>query len=147
LGCEYKLEVDKDGNTRLHVTMGFVALERDGRESIVPAGAVCLTRRGKGIGTPFFDDVSPAFQAALNKFDFAGGGSAALQTIIKESRSFDTLTLWHLLPRVAPDERGKIFDALADFASPPAGVTREGILKLDKKMLEKWRGKIENLWF
>lgn len=147
LGCEYKLEVDKNGNSRLHVTMGFVALENGGRESIVPAGAVCLTRRGKGIGTPFFDDVSPAFQAALTKFDFENAGSQELQTIIKESRSYDTLTLWHLLSKAAPNERGKIFDALAAFAKPPAGVTREGIMKSDKKMLQLWRKEIENLWF
>lgn len=147
LGCEYNLEVDKAGNSRLHVTSGFVALERNGRESIVPAGAICLTNHGKGLGTPFFDDASPALQAALNKFDFAGGGSDALQTIIKESRSYDTLTLWHLLPRVAPHERVKIFEALVAFVKLPSGVTREGVLKLDKKMLEQWKGEIENLWF
>lgn len=147
LGCAYKLEVDKDGNTRLYVTSGFVALERDNRESIVPAGAMCLTRRGKGIGTPFFDDASPAFQAALTKFDFAGGGSASLQIILKESRAYDTLTLWHLLSRVSPNERGEIFDALTSFAKPPPGVTREGVLKLDKKMLGQWRTEIESLWF
>ncbi len=53
LGCAYTLEVDKDGNSKLHVTSGFVALEKGGRESIVPAGAIALTKKGKGIGTPF----------------------------------------------------------------------------------------------
>jgi hypothetical protein len=28
LGCEYKLDVDAAGNSRLHVTSGFVALNR-----------------------------------------------------------------------------------------------------------------------
>jgi hypothetical protein len=103
----------------------------------VPAGAICLTQHGKGVGTPFFDDASPAFQAALTKFDFAGGGSESLQTILKESRSYDTLTLWHLLSRVSPDERAKIFDALAAFVKLPKSVTREGVLRLDKRMLER----------
>ncbi|MDQ4123467.1 MAG: FecR domain-containing protein [Acidobacteriota bacterium] len=147
LGCEYTLEVDKDGNNRLHVTSGFVALERDGRESIVPAGAICLTRKGKGIGTPFFDDVSSEFRAALIKFDFGGGGSNSLDTIFKEARAYDSLTLWHLLPRTHGKDREKVFDALVSFAKLPEGITREGVLKLDKKMLDKWRAEVENLWF
>ena len=61
LGCAYTLEVDKDGNSKLHVTSGFVALEKDGRESIVPAGAIALTKKGKGIGTPFAEDSSVEF--------------------------------------------------------------------------------------
>jgi hypothetical protein len=107
---------------------------------------MCLTRRGKGIGTPFFDKASPALRAALKKFDFEGG-SAALQTIIMESRSYDTLTLWHLLTRVPPNEREKVFDAIVAFVKLPDGVTREGILKLNKKMLEQWQMEVENLWY
>lgn len=147
LGCEYTLEVDADGNSKLHVTSGFVALERDGRESIVPAGAVCFTRRGRGLGTPFSDDASVEFQEAVRRFDFENGGSAALETIIKEARLYDALSLWHLLSRVPKNERGKIFDALAAFVKPPKNATRAGVLRLDKKMLDAWWMEIENVWF
>ncbi|MGI8884947.1 MAG: FecR domain-containing protein [Pyrinomonadaceae bacterium] len=147
LGCEYTLEVDKDGNSRLHVTSGYVALERGGRESIVPAGAMCLTKKGKGLGTPFSDESSAQFQSALFNFDFANGGSESLQTVIKESNLYDSLTLWHLLSRVPKTEREKVFEALAVHVEPPANVTRKGILRLDKKMLEAWWTEIENVWF
>jgi hypothetical protein len=147
LGCEYTLEVDKDGNSKLHVTSGYVALERDGRESIVPAGAFCLTQRGKGIGTPYSEDASREFQNALFSFDFQNGGSGALETIFKESGFYDTLTLWHLLPRTGAADREKVFDALGRYVKPPAGTTREGILRLDKKMLDQWWKEIESIWF
>jgi FecR protein/Putative zinc-finger len=147
LGCEYTLEVDKDGGSKLHVTAGFVALERGGRESIVPAGAICYTRRGRGLGTPFSDDASAEFQKAIQRFDFENGGSAALETIIKEASLYDSLTLWHLLARAPKNEREKVFDALANYVKPPANVTREGILRLDKKMLDGWWKEIENVWF
>ena len=147
LGCEYTLEVDQAGNSKLHVTSGFVALERDGRESIVPAGAMCLTKKGKGLGTPFSDDSSAQFQKALFNFDFANGGNESLQTIVKESNLYDSLTLWHLLSRAPKTEREKIFDALAGYVKPPANVTREGILRLDKKMLDAWWTAVENVWF
>jgi hypothetical protein len=147
LGCEYTLEVDKDGNSKLHVTSGYVALERDGREAIVPAGSICFTRRGKGLGTPFSEDASETFQKALVSFDFENGGSNALLTIFKEANYYDTLSLWHLLPRTRGTDREKVFDALSKYVKPPAGTTREGILRLDKKMLDQWWTEIENLWF
>ncbi len=147
LGCEYTLEVDTTGNSKLHVTSGFVALERDGRESIVPAGAICFTKRGKGLGTPFSDDASTEFQNALFNFDFTNGGSQSVQTIIKESNVYDALTLWHLLSRVPKTERVKVFDRLVSFVKLPKGATREGILRLDEKMLDRWWKEVENLWF
>lgn len=147
LGCEYTLDVDKNGDSVLHVTGGWVALERDGRESIVPAGMMCKTRKGQGLGTPFNADATEAFKKALDSFDFSRGGSAAVQTIIREAELYDMFTLWHLLSRVSPSDRGLIYDALAELVPPPAGVTREGILSKNKKMLDAWKVEVENAWF
>lgn len=147
LGCAYKLEVDDDGNAKLYVTSGYVSLERDGRESIVPAGAMAFTRHGKGVGTPFFVSATPELGAALERFDFDKGGSTSLATIISESRAEDTLTLWHLLPRVGKQDREKLYDVLVAFVAPPDGVTREGVMKLDKDMLEAWRLEMERFWY
>jgi hypothetical protein len=147
LGCAYKLEVDDEGNSKLYVTSGYVSLERGNLESIVPAGAFCFTRHGKGVGTPFFASATRELGAALMRFDFERGGAASLATIITESRAEDTLTLWHLLPRVNREERERLFDVIASFVTPPEGVTREGVLRLDKKMLEAWRIEMETFWF
>ncbi len=147
LGCEYKLEVDKAGNSFLHVTSGFVALERDGRESIVPAGAMCMTRKGKGLGTPFSAETSKEFRAALERFDFSGGGSRAVQAMLDNRGFYDMVTLWHLLSRVQKADREKVYDALAGYVEPPSGVTRDGILSLNKKMLASWRAEVESAWF
>lgn len=147
LGCEYTLEVDRNGDSKLHVTLGYVALERDGRESIVPAGAMALTKKGQGLGTPFFDDVSPEFQAALYKFDFENGGRESLNKILSEARIYDSLTLWHLLSRTNLEERRKVFETLIGLVKLPAGATKDGILKLNPKMLKLWWKEMENLWF
>ena len=147
LGCEYTLEVDKAGNSRLNVTSGFVALERGGRESIVPAGASCLTMKGKGLGTPFSSVVTPQFERALRSFDFGGGGSRAVKEMVDRAEYYDIITLWHLLSRVTGNDRPAVYDALANFVAPPTGVTRDGILSLDRMMLERWRTSVENAWF
>lgn len=147
LGCEYKLEVDEKGDSRLHVTGGFVALENGKVSSIVPAGASALTKKGKGIGTPFADSSTAELQNALYKFDFENGGNEALEIILKESDLYDSMTLWHLLPKTQKAERERVFNALKNKIAPPANVTREGILKLNKKMIDAWWQEIENVWF
>ena len=147
LGCSYTLEVDKAGRSILHVTTGWVALELKGRESIVPAGAVCVTEPGKGPGTPYFDDATPAFQEALKKLDFQNGGSKALSIVLQEAREYDTLTLWHLLSRVSGADRARVYDRMSELIPPPQGVTREGVMKLDKGMLDLWKKGLEWAWF
>ncbi len=147
LGCAYKLEVDKKGNSYLHVTSGFVALERGGRESIVPAGAMCITKRGLGLGTPFSADTTDKFRAALERFDFSNGGSRSVQTMLDNRGLYDIISLWHLLSRVQKTDREAIFDALSEYVKPPAEATRDGILKLDRKMLADWRTDVERVWF
>ncbi|HUQ34640.1 MAG TPA: FecR domain-containing protein [Pyrinomonadaceae bacterium] len=147
LGCAYTLEVDDAGRSVLHVTSGWVALDRKGRESIVPAGAICATEPGKGVGTPYFDDASASFRTALTNLDFKNGGAKALSIVLAEAREYDTLTLWHLLYSVRGTERGRVYDRLANLIAPPKGVTREGVLKLDKGMLELWKKELEWAWF
>jgi hypothetical protein len=66
--------------------------------------------------------------------------------MLDHSRSQDTLTLWHLLPRVNEDERVLVYEKMEGFAAPPAGVTRDGVLKLDQNMLEIWRISLEGGW-
>jgi hypothetical protein len=147
LGCAYTLEVDDAGRSILHVTSGWVALDRKGRESIVPAGAICETEPGKGVGTPYFDDASESFRTALTSLDFKNGGAKALSIVLAEAREYDTLTLWHLLYSVRGAERGRVYDRLANLIAPPKGVTRAGVLKLDKGMLELWKKELEWAWF
>ena len=145
LGCAYTLEVDDEGNSVLHVTAGWVSMQLTDRESKVPAGAACATRRGVGVGTPYFEDATSAFRTALTKFDFDGAESKrpAISVVLKEARRRDEITLWYLLARVNESERGRVYDCMARLLPPPAGVTRAGVIKLDQNMLEQWRQVIE----
>ncbi|MFO0983420.1 MAG: FecR domain-containing protein [Planctomycetota bacterium] len=139
LGCAYTLRVDDAGQTHLLVTYGYVALNLNGRESRVPTGAACETRPGIGPGTPHFEDASEALRAALAKIDFERGATAEVATVLAEARPRDSLTLWHLLTRVARADRGPVYDRLAVLSPPPPGVTRAGILDLDEHMLTAWQ--------
>jgi len=149
LGCAYTLEVDDQGSSLLRVTSGWVALELENRESIVPAGAACETRPSLGPGTPYFEDCAAGFKDALKKVDFdpdAAARSLALKTMLDQARPRDTLTLWHLLSRVEGEDRARVYDKMAALFPPPAGVTREGVLALNQQMLDAWRDAMETTW-
>ena len=150
LGCAYTLEVDDHGAGVLRVTAGWVALQLKDRESMVPANAACETRPGVGPGTPYFEDAPASFRAALEIVDFENDAAAkagALDVMLSESRTRDTLTLWHLLARVNGNDRARVYDKIASFVPPPTGVTREGILSLDQAMLDRWKDSLEATWF
>ncbi len=142
LGCVYTLQVDDSGAGLLRTTMGWVGFKLNGHESFIPAGALCKTRPKIGPGTPYFEDASASFRDALSRFDFESTTpaerNALLGILLVDARRNDALTLWHLLFRVSDADRPGVYHRLAALAPPPAGVTREGILRLDRAMLDAW---------
>ncbi len=139
LGCAYELVVSDEGDGVLEVTYGAVSLEWEGRASIVSAGVACRLKPQVGPGTPYRVDASDRFKRALERLDFEAGGDDALDVLLVEARSRDVLSLWHLLRRVEAKQVGRVYDRLAAFAAPPAGVTRQGVTDLDESMLDAWR--------
>ncbi|MGB2869241.1 MAG: FecR domain-containing protein [Bacteroidota bacterium] len=137
LGCAYDLLVDPTGASTLIVLTGEVSLESLGRESYVPAGARCETRPGLVPGTPYANIASDEFRRALQQFDF-GSNPDALDNVLNLAAGTDAISLWHLIFRVDEQSRGRVYDRLAEFIKPPEGVTKEGVLRLDKSMLEQW---------
>jgi hypothetical protein len=146
LGCAYTMKADPDGNGLLQVTLGWVSLEWEGRESLVPAGASCRTRPKVGPGTPYFGDASQRLVNALADFDFGGHGEPALDTVLGEARVRDTLTLWHLLSRVDPAERTQVIDRMASLVPLPKGISRDRALQLDPATLKLWREELAWRW-
>ncbi len=140
LGCAYRLEVDEDGTGRLRVTLGWVGFELDGRESLVPRGAVCTTRPGRGPGTPHFEDAREGFRAALASLDEHGTPADAevLDRLLREARPRDALSLWHLLSRLDRPSAAKVYDRLAALAPPPPQASRDLVLAGDRPALDAW---------
>ena len=147
LGCVYTLQVDDTGKSLLHVTLGWVALVRNGREVYVPRYAMCQARPGIGPGTPYFEDASEIFVRELEKFDFENGGDDALKALLGEARPRDTFTLWHLLSSVEADQRIQVLNRMIELVGLPDGITREGTLRLDQKTLDAWKDEMDTVWF
>ncbi len=142
LGCAYTLQVDDSGGGLIRVTHGWVQFEHDGRESFIPQGAMCATRPGAGPGTPHYDDAPSGYGEALALLDFGdphdGRRAAALDLVLSRARRRDSLTLWHLLSRGGADERARTCDRLAMLVPMPPGVTREAVLRGERRALDAW---------
>lgn len=157
LGCAYRLEVDHTGTGSIHVTLGWVAFERNGRQALVPGGMRLEMRTG-AIGTPYADDAEPEFVEALQRIDFgdagAGGhgGSAVrrdadsagmdLDLVLRRARPRDAVTLWHLILVSRGADRERIVERLELLTPRPRGVTREAVLRLDDRALRLWWEKL-----
>jgi hypothetical protein len=155
LGCAYSLEVAEDGATRLEVTAGWVELSRNGQRVLVPAGLVAEVRADGRPGIPYPVELPPAAREALRRLAAGSRSEADLALVLSaqyQPRHFVTLrlrsavTLWHLLQRVEGAQRLAVYETLAALAPPPVGVTREGILALERPMLERWRRDLSPMW-
>ena len=142
LGCAYTLHVDDSGAGTVRTSMGWVGFKLNGHEAFIPAGAACATRPKLGPGTPYFEDASAELRAALARFDFEDSApeqrSDDLAIVLGAARKRDALTLWHLLARVAEQQRVLVYDRLRELVPPPAKVTEEGVLRLNQPTLDLW---------
>jgi hypothetical protein len=140
LGCSYTLEVDEQGAGRLRVTLGWVGLGRHAVQALVPQGAACALRPGLGPGIPYFEDAPPALVDAIRTIDRGESlmAAAALDRALSAATPRDAMSVWHLLRRVSRADAARVFDRLAALAPPPAGVTRDRVLAMDRAALDAW---------
>ena len=134
LGCEYTLDVDFAGNGIVRVSLGWVAFQFHDRESFIPAGAQCATRKTSGPGIPFYEDAPQPLRTSLERFE--RGDSAALAGILAAARPRDGLTLWHLLSRTQPKDRAAVFTRFAELVALPPEVSGAKVERLDPHALD-----------
>jgi hypothetical protein len=141
LGCAYTLTMDPRGVGLITVEGGWVGFEYNGREAFIPAGATGRTYPGRGPGTPTYTEASAALRAAIDTIDQADGAVAqatALDTVLRDARPEDAITLWHLIDRVDPTLAPLVVDRLQALVPMPDDCTREGILSGSREMRDAW---------
>jgi len=141
MGCAYTLETDEQGNGSLHVMLGWVELQREGRAVRVPRGKRCAIREGIGPGTPVDDAASEFMVAAVERFDNRRNmklSAPPLDDVLSSAGAEDGVTLWHVLQEVGDADRGRVIDKLASIVPPPAGISKDQLLKLDPTAIEQW---------
>jgi len=143
IGCAYTMHVDKRGAGSLSVTSGWVEVELDYAQVMVPAGATTELLPSYAPMTPYFDDAEPALKDALRRLEFGAGDpvsrAAALQDLLVAARHrHDAYTLILLMRKLDRQERALVLDRAAELLPLPPGVTRQGILDNDQLMSSLW---------
>ena len=108
---------------------------------------------GHGPSVPHFRNASPDLVAALAALDRpsdpAGSPSdqeGALTTLLDRAGRDDTLSLWHLLPRLEPPLRERLFDRILELVPRSQSVDRAAVLALDATALDTLRMILKVFW-
>lgn len=117
LGCEYELEVDERGVTRLRVTSGAVALEGAQVASRVPEGYEAVAFPGKAPGVPVALGASQELREAA--VVFAEEPSLGFEALLTAAGQTDEHTLRALLERASGTQREQVIRRLEALTTQP----------------------------
>jgi len=152
LGCKYELSVEPDGTTRMRVLTGRVRFEILGKNVVVPAGAECEARQGRGPNVPVRVDASAEFRDAARRLELADtpedmgkfvafGKYEDRKLVLDDCDAHrESATLFHLFTNAKAKQVGD--DALARLlvAYPmPDGVTLDMLLERDQRAVDALR--------
>ena len=146
LGCEYTLTVDERGNGLLTVDEGEVELQSGNVRVAVLAGNAAALYAGRAPGLPYPVNASAALHRAVAAYDADARDVHALDAVLVAADSGSTITLWHLLQRVNPLDRERVYVRLAAIAPAPRTVSRERVLRGESGALQRWRTELEPRW-
>jgi hypothetical protein len=139
-GGAFRLHVDDNGMCKLTVESGWVIVNIKEFDSYVPKNFGCLITRGK-YAIPYPSDSSPQLISLLE--NFSGINDPSVGTILSLMTTKESLSLWHIIQLISTENRSIAFNRLNELIPAPSGVTKEGILALNKTMLLDWRQEIE----
>jgi FecR protein len=143
LGCRYTLDVAPSGDATVRVVTGQVAFETPTREVFVPAGAVAVARKGRGPGTPRFEDARETLVAAFDAYDAARESSdrrreLALVALDAVTGPRDTLPAWHLLQ----DPDAEVVRAAAARLEALAGQCGLAATATPRELRDRWKERL-----
>jgi hypothetical protein len=117
LGCEFIVNAD-DKRTSVDVVSGWVQLDNEVGEVVVPGGATSEMRRSRRPTVPVFRTATPSFQTAMRQLDDrADAPATALRIVLSEARRRDVFTLLVLAMRRPADRQG-ILERAAQLMPP-----------------------------
>lgn len=142
-GGTYTITIDSAGDGLLYVKSGKVDVQSPGKEIIVPAGNIVLTKRDIGAGTPFNENSSPRFKNALFNFDFGKCGGTCVAALLDNAKMSDAVTLVNLLPNIEKEYSDEVYAKVANFVKPPSNIHSDSIPFIDEQKLNEWIDKIQ----
>lgn len=135
MGCEFVLEADA-GRSAVTVLSGWVQMENDAGEVLIPAGASSTMTAGAAPSVPVFDDAHDRFRAATRRIA-RDGPRGTVDDLVRFARPRDVYTLLQLALR-HPADADALLRRAAELSPPPGDVTVGRILRGDRQALWTW---------
>ncbi len=136
LGCEYTLDIDKQGAGSIVVLTGRVELETGSHQPIIaPAGTHARLLPGRRASMPIANGASAALEAAIAEFD--AGKPDALTHVLAAAKVSDGITFVNLMRVVSDPDKRRVLQRLAELQPAPQCVTVDDALA-DNALLEMW---------
>ncbi|HUP50309.1 MAG TPA: hypothetical protein VNA04_16145, partial [Thermoanaerobaculia bacterium] len=131
------LRVDA-AETSVDVVSGWVRLDNEAGEVLVPGGASSVMRRSGLPSVPLFSSATAGFKAAVRALEGDSGPRApALETALRDARRRDVLTLLILARRGAP-ERDTLLVRAAELMPPRSPATLARARAGDDSAVTAW---------
>jgi hypothetical protein len=139
MGCEFDLVVSAS-RTTVHVRSGWIQLENDAAEVLVPAGATSDMDADHAPSVPVFRDAAAGFMTAVRALedDQAENRPVALAAVTALARPRDVYTLLLLVERHAFGS-DQLAGRAAELWPPPAGISVTDVVRGDHAALWLWR--------
>lgn len=114
-GCEFVLHVDP-GVTSVDVVSGWVRLDNEHGEVLVPGGASSAMTKSGHPSAPVFRSAPREFAEAIRTLE-AGGAVGSVETAVRTARRRDVLTLL-VMARRSPSVRERFVSRAAELMPP-----------------------------
>lgn len=140
---QYAFTMDEYGNINLSVDKGVIELNHSNFNFRVASKYSLSIIEDSYCTIPLHENATYNFKHSIDRLNSNVNDIAALSTAMLESKQTDQLTLLRIMELVAIDKRELLYQKISNIFPPPSGVTKQGILESNKRMLEKWWSEIE----
>jgi hypothetical protein len=143
LGCEYTIDVDRDGVGSICVLTGFVELATKTGALVAPEASCAALLAGQRPGVPVGRGANPQVKAAAAAFD--RGEPGAVAKLLASAEEQDSITLI-AVATVDPVGRRAVLERLYELSPPPdVDVTVDSAME-NPAMFEIWRRDIAEVY-
>lgn len=138
------LELNNSGDLNLVTNNGKLKVTTPSREILLVKDHRLKILANGNTGIPIHLKTNAQLAEIIEQFSFGDSKVIDHGLILQLATPIDGLTLLHLIMKAKTiEERVPIFEKLSEFYPLIPGLTKEGILNLDKTMLAQWQRDIE----
>lgn len=140
LGGDYKVSTYSQENVKIETGNGAVKILNPTEELTLIQRHVCEVKGNGEIGIPYHVNANEELVTLINKAAFDKNAVTNYSPILELASSTDGISLFYLMKETKNEaDRLAIYMKLNELFPAPPGITQEGIMSLNEKMLNTWR--------